>query len=128
MGRLLTSLAVAGAAAQLCWAQYPGAVPGATPSALPVRLAPSFGMEDVVPEVHKNYVPIHLPEYHRYPWFATDTGYSTQFYKRYLDRQLEGDEWYDSFGNHLEQVVFASLNFQFSTELGKASFLKFGTW
>ena len=58
-------------------------------------------MEDVAPEVHKVYVPIHLPEYHRYRWYATDTRYARDFYRRYLNRQLEGDEWYDSFGNHL---------------------------
>ena len=98
---LLISLAAVCAAAQPGWPQYPGAVPGATPTALPRGLAPSFGMEDVTPEIHKTYVPIHLPEYHRHPWFAAEGSFATEFYKRYLDRRLEGDEWYDSFGNHL---------------------------
>ena len=82
-------------------AQSSGATPGATRWALPSGLVAKFGVEDVTPEVHKAFVSIHLPEYGLYPRYLTDRRYSRDLYRRYVDRTLEGDEWYDGFGNHL---------------------------
>ena len=82
-------------------AQYPGATPGATRWALPSSLVATFDIEDVAPELHKVYVPFHLPDYERYPRYLNGTNYSTDIYRRYVNNALEGDEWYDQFGNHL---------------------------
>ncbi len=63
--------------------------------------APGFGLERIAPEVHKWYAPRHLAESYARPWYVTDARYARQLYRRYVDLLLEGDEWYDTFGNPL---------------------------
>ncbi len=60
---------------------------------------PRFEMEYVAPQVHKWYAPRHLAESYWHPWHATDARYATQPYTRYVDRLLEGDDFYDVLGS-----------------------------
>jgi len=63
--------------------------------------APRFGVEYVLPEMHKWYAPRHLFETYSDPWYVRDTGYAEGDYRRYVAQLLEGSEWYDSFGTSL---------------------------
>ena len=62
-------------------------------------LFPRFEIEYVSPQLHKWYSPRHLLETQWQPWYQTTTGYARQPYSRYVDRLLEGDEFYDALGN-----------------------------
>jgi hypothetical protein len=55
------------------------------------------------PQMHKGYGPRQLPETYARPWYYTDTDYSRQYYIRYINRQLEGREFFDTFGRSLGQ-------------------------
>lgn len=57
------------------------------------------GMER--PSMHKWYAPRYLAETYARPWYAVDTFYAQETYRRYVDQLLEGDEWYDRFGRSL---------------------------
>ena len=61
--------------------------------------APRFEVEYIAPELHKWYVPRHLVESYVRPWYVSDTNYARQFYSRYIDQLLEGDEFYDVLGS-----------------------------
>ena len=50
------------------------------------------------PQMHKWYGLRSLPEAYVQPWYYTDTEYARQYYTRYLNRQLEGREFFDTFG------------------------------
>ena len=69
-----------------------GIDPGATPR---------FGVEYILPEVHKWYAPRHIFETYSDPWYVRDTGYAEGDYRRYVAQLLEGSEWYDNFGTSL---------------------------
>ena len=71
-----------------------GMAPGGT-------LYPRFEMEYVRPDVHKWYAPRSLTETYYRPWYVQDTQYARDLYTRYVNRVLEGDEWYDGFGRPL---------------------------
>ncbi|MCC7264301.1 MAG: hypothetical protein IT369_17460, partial [Candidatus Latescibacteria bacterium] len=60
-----------------------------------------FGVDQIQPQVHRWYAPRHLLEGQLQPWYHGDTGYARQPYLRYVDRVLEGQEWYDTFGSPL---------------------------
>ena len=60
-----------------------------------------FELEYVNPSLHKWYGPRHLLETHVEPWHAVHTRYATELYTRYVDRLLEGEMAYDTFGNPL---------------------------
>lgn len=66
-------------------------------------ISPRFELEEVRPEVHKDYVPRHLPGPGDSPWHISDTRYARALYRRYLDARLEGEQWYDRFGNPVER-------------------------
>mgnify|MGYP006136709635 CR=1 FL=1 len=57
-----------------------------------------FELEYLEPQVHKWYEPRHLPETYWQPWYNADNDYARQSYSRYVDRLLEGDDFYDVFG------------------------------
>ncbi len=54
-----------------------------------------------VPQMHKWYGLRFLPETYARPWYYTDTQYAQQYYSRYINRQLEGREFFDTFGRSL---------------------------
>ena len=60
-----------------------------------------FEMAYVAPQLHKWYGPRQLRETYAQPWYARDNFYARDGYRRYVDRLLEGAEWYDSFGTSL---------------------------
>ena len=64
----------------------------------PPALYPRFELEYVEPHVHKWYEPRHLPETYWRPWYSGATSYARQPYSRYVNRLLEGDDFYDVFG------------------------------
>lgn len=53
------------------------------------------------PQMHKWYGLRSLPETYARPWYYTDTEYARQNYSRYINRQLEGREFFDTFGRSL---------------------------
>jgi len=53
------------------------------------------------PQMHKWYGVRHLPETYGRPCYYTDTAYARQYYTRYINRQLEGREFFDTFGHSL---------------------------
>lgn len=60
-----------------------------------------FDLPQVAPEIHRWYAPRHLAESYLQPWYATDTQYARDVYRRYVAQELEGEEWFDSFGRPL---------------------------
>jgi hypothetical protein len=60
-----------------------------------------FGIEYVLPELHKWYSPRNLFETYTQPWYVRDTNYADNTYRRYVDQLLEGAQWYDRFGTEL---------------------------
>ncbi|MEW6752630.1 MAG: hypothetical protein AB1505_16845 [Candidatus Latescibacterota bacterium] len=66
-------------------------------------LYPQFELEMVRPELHEWYLPRHLPESDDIPWYIVDTRYAREQYRRYVDAALEGDLFYDPFGQPLER-------------------------
>ena len=62
-------------------------------------LFPRFESEYVSPQVHKWYSPRHLLETYWQPWYQTAAAYARQPYSRYVNRLLEGDEFYDALGS-----------------------------
>ena len=61
----------------------------------------SFEIEHVEPALHKWYEPRYLTETYLEPWHAAQTNYVRESYARYVNRLLEGEEAYDTFGNPL---------------------------
>jgi hypothetical protein len=94
---ILTALFTAGLCACPGRAQSPdrGALSAIEESAL----FPRFESEYVFPQLHKWYSSRHLLETYWQPWYQTATGYARQPYSRYVDRLLEGDEFYDALGS-----------------------------
>ena len=66
-------------------------------------ISPRSQLAHVRPEVHKFYRPRHLSQNTGVPWYSTDTRYSRQLFRRYVDKDLEGELWYDYFGNPIER-------------------------
>lgn len=64
-------------------------------------IGPHFEMEYERPEVHRWYTPRHLLEDYARPWYSSGGGYARTPYSRYVDRALEGEAWYDTFGRPL---------------------------
>ena len=65
------------------------------------RDGPRFGLEFTMPELHKWYGPRQLYETYAQPWYARDTFYAEEGYRRYVNQILEGSQWYDNFGTSL---------------------------
>ena len=53
---------------------------------------------DTSSHTRKWYEPRHLPETYWRPWYSGATSYTRQPYSRYVNRLLEGDDFYDVFG------------------------------
>ncbi len=66
-----------------------------------IALQPRFELEYVQPQLHKWYAPRQLAETYWQPWYATETQYARQPYSRYVNRLLEGDDFYDVFGESI---------------------------
>lgn len=62
-----------------------------------------FEMDYVRPELHRWYLPRHLPETYGNPWYIADTQYARELYRYYLNAELEGEQWYDLFGRPLDR-------------------------
>ena len=62
---------------------------------------PSFEIDSVAPQLHKWYGPRQLRETLAQPWYAGETIYAREGFRRYVDRLLEGAESYDSFGRSI---------------------------
>jgi len=60
-----------------------------------------FGLEDIRPEMHKWYTPLHLPSPHETSWYQAGTHYAEEPYKRYVSAELEGQLWHDRFGHDI---------------------------
>ncbi len=60
-----------------------------------------FEIDYAKPAVHKWYSQRQLPETYMRPWYASDTRYATDPYKRYVNNLLEGSDFYDTFGTYL---------------------------
>ena len=67
----------------------------------PRLTAPRFEIDYITPELHKWYDPRNLLESYWQPWYTTNARYARQPYSRYVDRLLEGDDFYDVLGSPL---------------------------
>ena len=63
------------------------------------RLYPRYELEYVEPQVHKWYAPRHLQETYWQPWYQSGSNYARHSYTRYVERLLEGDDFYDILGS-----------------------------
>ncbi len=61
----------------------------------------TFELDYVSPALHKWYEPRYLSESYMSPWYQSQTNYASDTYTRYINRLLEGEEAYDTFGNPL---------------------------
>ena len=94
---VLTALFTAGLFVGPLYAQSPDRLPlGATGGSASF---PRFEIEYVSPQIHKWYAPRHLLETDLAPWYLAGTRYAHQPYIRYVERLLEGDEFYDILGS-----------------------------
>jgi len=66
-------------------------------------VSPHIGLDDLRPEVHKWYTPLHLPSPHETSWYQAQTQYAEDPYQRYVSAELEGQLWYDRFGHQIER-------------------------
>jgi hypothetical protein len=66
-------------------------------------ITPHFGLESVRPEVHKWYIPRHLPVTFDPTWYRTQSNYALDAYRYYVSSELEGFVWYDQFGHPVER-------------------------
>ncbi|MEE3234254.1 MAG: hypothetical protein VX294_08825 [Candidatus Latescibacterota bacterium] len=80
--------------------------------------AQHFGVEFVLPELHKWYSPRNLFETYTRPWYVRDTNYADGTYRRYVDQLLEGSQWYDRFGTELGRgwLVYSWTQLQASSQ------------
>lgn len=62
-------------------------------------LYPRYEIEYIAPQVHKWYAPRHLQETYWQPWYQSQTNYARQPYTGYVERLLEGDDFYDILGS-----------------------------
>jgi hypothetical protein len=67
----------------------------------PRSVTPRFELDYVTPQVHRWYGARHLPETYWQPWTSSGDNYASQTYSRYVDRLLEGDDFYDVLGSPL---------------------------
>ncbi len=81
--------------------QYLGRPLGVLGQGREAAITPSFGMAFEEPVVHRYYAPRQLADSYVRPWYASEGGYASDLYRRYVDVSLEGEEWYDSFGTPL---------------------------
>ena len=77
-----------------------------------------FGVEFVLPELHKWYSPRNLFETYTRPWYVRDTNYADDTYRRYVDQLLEGSQLYDRFGTQLGRgwLVYSWTQLQASSQ------------
>ena len=61
----------------------------------------TFEIDYVSPAIHKWYSPRHTSETYMRSWYSSNTNYASNHYRRYLNRLLEGEEHFDTFGNPL---------------------------
>ena len=66
-----------------------------------VDLSPRFEVDYTTPALHKWYASRSLAGTYASHWYDTGANYARDRYLRYLDPFLAGEEWYDSFGEHL---------------------------
>jgi hypothetical protein len=66
-------------------------------------ITPRFRLDAVRPEVHKWYVPRHLPVTFDPTWYRSQPSYATDAYRTYVSSELEGLVWYDQFGQPVER-------------------------
>jgi hypothetical protein len=64
-------------------------------------VSPVFEVGYVQPQMHKWYGARHLVDGYTRPWYLSDTRYASQAYSRYINRLLEGEDFYDGLGNPL---------------------------
>ncbi len=65
------------------------------------EVGPSFGVDYVLPELHKWYGPRQLRETYAQPWYTRESFYAGEGYRRYVNQLLEGSHFYDRFGTSL---------------------------
>ena len=66
-------------------------------------VTPRFGLDNVRPEIHKWYVPRHLPVTFDPTWYRTQSNYAVDAYRYYVSAELEGLLWYDQLGHPVER-------------------------
>ena len=64
-------------------------------------LSPRFEVAYTTPALHKWYASRRLAGTYADHWYDTGANYARERYLRYLRPELAGQEWYDSFGQHL---------------------------
>lgn len=66
-------------------------------------VTPRFELSTIRPEMHKWYVPRHLPSSFDPTWYRTQSNYALDAYSRYVSSELEGLVWYDQLGHPVER-------------------------
>jgi hypothetical protein len=66
-------------------------------------VTPHFGLSAVRPEMHKWYVPRHLPDAFDPTWYQSQSSYAVDDYRQYVSAELEGLVWHDQFGHPVER-------------------------
>ena len=66
-------------------------------------ITPRFELDAVRPEMHKWYVPRHLPVTFDPTWYRTQSNYAVDSYRNYVSAELEGLLWYDQLGHPMER-------------------------
>lgn len=69
----------------------------------PSPISPRFELDVVRPEIHKWYVPRHLPVTFDPTWYRTQSNYAVDAYRYYVSAELEGFVWYDQLGQPVER-------------------------
>ena len=62
-------------------------------------ITPGFELDAVRPEMHKWYVPRHLPVTFDPTWYRNQSNYAVDAYRYYVSAELEGLVWYDQLGH-----------------------------
>ncbi|HJP30195.1 MAG TPA: hypothetical protein QGF95_06545 [Candidatus Latescibacteria bacterium] len=66
-------------------------------------ITPGFELDAVRPEMHKWYVPRHLPVTFDPTWYRNQSNYAVDAYRYYVSAELEGLVWYDQLGHPVER-------------------------
>jgi len=93
----------------LCLPALTAAQPGATglgggrAQLAESAITPRFELDAIRPEVHKWYVPRHLPVTFDPTWYRAQSNYARDSYRYYVSSELEGLVWYDPLGHPVER-------------------------
>ncbi|MFC1525222.1 hypothetical protein ACFL6X_00245 [Candidatus Latescibacterota bacterium] len=128
MNRSWRTVVLCGSIVVLAWSQVDGMEIGLYNPY--VTTGPRISPETVVPTLRKWYLPQAL--YSLYGWEAAEyTNYARERYQRYVDIELEGDRYYDLYGNYITKGWnIYSWNQEYPRDFGSAVFKdrRFANW